>query len=138
MIDTKSLRIGNWIDATNASKLWTNHGEGKITEFSRAGHVQVTDISDRHVLAGGYHCLDFGEPIPLSEEVLNNCGFTFSDKKAHFTNGYEYFDFAFDDKNRLVYLSPHSNIRIRHYCDYLHQLQNLYFSLTGEELNYIP
>ena len=45
MIKPEELRIGNWVDVTNASKIFTNHGDGKFTEYSRATYVRVSDIS---------------------------------------------------------------------------------------------
>lgn len=78
------------------------------------------------------------EPIPLTPEVLEKAGFVkvgpddFHNssmwKKEGFT--YLYCDGSFVDNS-----GPYG-----HYCDignmeHLHQLQNLYLALTGEELN---
>jgi hypothetical protein len=65
------------------------------------------------------------EPIPLTPEILKKCGF----KKFESGNFYHpktMFEltpkFWLEDSERAVK------------AEYLHQLQNLYFALTGEEL----
>ena len=72
------------------------------------------------------------EPIPLTPEILETCGFVFE-------SGIDYviketgFAVYFDDGN--CELANHDYpVHIKH----LHQLQNLFFALTGTELNYTP
>ncbi len=80
----------------------------------------------------GFDCL---EPIPLTEEILLKCGFKLSHK------GFTY------DKKRLSICLPcdsykNGRVYFNSWCiseksiDSLHQLQNLYFSLTNEELTF--
>lgn len=80
------------------------------------------------------------EPIQLTEDILLKCGF-----KARTI----YDDFEFegikisscimrcDTKERSSFFlnlgEENESLNIR--LDYIHQLQNLYFSLTGQELN---
>lgn len=75
-----------------------------------------------------FHNIDGFEPIPLTEEWLLNLGFT------RFGDWY-----IIDDElsislfnNRSTYGNEHEQ-EINH-VKYVHQLQNLYFALTGEEL----
>lgn len=72
----------------------------------------------------------FIDPIPLTEDVLFKCGFDKNDN-------------MFTD-NKLVGIEIydedlHFRVLCGNYClcviNNLHQLQNLYFALTGEELN---
>jgi len=65
---------------------------------------------------------DFFEPIPLTEDILLKCGFI-KDGNLYFKNG-----FVFRD-DKLFYNTVELYLTIN-----LHQLQNLYFSLTNEEL----
>ncbi len=68
------------------------------------------------------------EPIPLTEEWLVRAGFEF-DK----IDGYWYIDeyWRYFFEGDVCFLGNFS-----HAVDYVHQLQNLYFALTGEELNF--
>ena len=77
------------------------------------------------------------EPIPLTPEILEKAGFEeFPDSSGLY--GYE----AFTKGNCYVEISPTRGIGVSigsmetaQSIKYLHQLQNLYFALTGEELN---
>jgi len=85
------------------------------------------------------------KPVPLTEEILlkcpqfrnEYCDKNSGDESYYFEariNNDKYHDLALlsGDKNGYfdVYLFPYENQRVK----YLHQLQNLYFTLTGEEL----
>ena len=75
-------------------------------------------------------------PIPLTEEILLKCGFEnkIEDESTSFfkyinpLNGFTTIEVCLSDS--CVWLDL-MQINIKH----LHQLQNLYFALTGEELN---
>jgi hypothetical protein len=76
--------------------------------------------------------IDEIKPIPLTEEWLLKFGF-----KKDLGNDL-YLDststsFFIWENNRVELLDNKNNICISH-CDYVHQLQNLYFALTREEL----
>ena len=77
------------------------------------------------------------EPIPLTPRILEKCGFK---EGSYHKNWFS-----------IPTLTPHivkyddgfilemvDDIRISESFQYLHQLQNLYFALTGTELNYTP
>lgn len=73
-------------------------------------------------------------PIPLTEEILLKCGFSFplgTDNGNYCQLG----DLGFNLYNgkvlRFNYRFGNTKAEIKH----LHQLQNLYFALTGTELN---
>ena len=73
----------------------------------------------------GFHGL---KPIPLTEELLLRIGFSVSslgDDNVVSVNGFYLW------KDRLQHIT--TGTRIKH----VHQLQNLYFALTGEELEII-
>jgi hypothetical protein len=67
------------------------------------------------------------EPIPLTEEILLKCGFVCDGD--YYVNGNWLIEF--DEENMSEFLIDNTAIVIKH----LHQLQNLYFALTGEDLN---
>jgi DNA-directed RNA polymerase subunit M/transcription elongation factor TFIIS len=76
--------------------------------------------------------------IPLTKEWLYNFGFSVRKESSNFY----YFGYGenprtkdwmlclkyFEDENRFFFMNGHHTIK------YVHQLQNLYFALTGEEL----
>ena len=74
---------------------------------------------------GGQVSLPF-EPIPLTEEILLKCGFEYDGDGIYGVDNV-YYDFYFSKTGVVV---RGLNNKIYH----LHQLQNLYFALTGEEL----
>ena len=105
MIRIEELSIGNWVEHN-----------GEI--------IQVKP----------YHFEVFMNPesqpanaIPLTEELLTEkCGF----KRNHYGGLYLYGKFDFDLTKEGYFLVDDVGV----HCKHLHQLQNLYFSLTGQEL----
>ncbi len=133
MIQANELRIGNWVDA------------------GQLGYVQVATIDPT---TGGY-----SSPIPLTPEILEKCGFKMGMSKgvSRLTDDLDYDPEQHGDtyywdlkvpKNDHVQdlgtfnlvqfgkdndiLWAHQWLRVK--LKSLHQLQNLYFSLTGTEL----
>lgn len=116
------LRIGNWVD--------TIEGPARITAIGSDGLITTS------ILPGGDHSA-FIQPTPLTYSMLLAAGFT-KVGAGEFTNGSFEPEVHFvrgissgvrgdldDNINPLVY------IRIPRA---VHQLQNLYFALTGQEL----
>jgi hypothetical protein len=76
------------------------------------------------------------EPIQLTEEWLLKFGFkksTLDEDNTWLDLRYGYLTFSSDEsvEFKKVYLTVSREDII---CEYVHQLQNLYFALTGEEL----
>jgi hypothetical protein len=130
MIDIKELRIGNWIMDKKPFQVYAE---------------TFADIESTYT--------NF-QPIPLSPEVLTACGFEkkYLDRKKvdegcyyekevcskYYGENY-YCDLTFitGDKNgflEVCLLPVEESVRVR----YLHELQNLFYCLAGEELNYTP
>jgi hypothetical protein len=109
------LRIGNW---------YQNH-KGEYQQITpRFFSSLAGGLSWEDQKAAGYSELSgYFHPIPLSPEILEKCGF-----KDEYGNGRYYFD-GFEYYNGKLWFRT-AEIKIQ----YLHQLQNLYFALTGEEL----
>lgn len=74
---------------------------------------------------------DFFEPIPLTPQILEKCWF-----RLHKDLVYIYKHHARIRITKQLELLLDGNLWVE--LKYLHQLQNLYFALTGEELNYTP
>jgi len=105
MIEAKDLRIGNWL-----------YGKVSDTYYK----VEPTDI---------LRIFEYNkniEPIPLTKDILEKCGF----KKD--------LDMFYYNKPLAILLHDNgvtvtfSSICLP--CEYLHQLQNLYYALTQTEL----
>lgn len=138
MIQAKELRIGNWVAFTG----------GKITR-----NCKVIQVTKKAVLLEdiGHHLqLLFDskdappQPIPLTPEILKKAGL----KRYTDTTGIELNKTWRKRKFGLEYREkPDAFTLIWYDADddygnattiwvhYVHQLQNLYFALTGEELN---
>lgn len=120
MIKSTELRIGNKLQKEN----------GEIFTVLRLDNTNDVLVEEqRGLLTLGYNLLG----IPLTEQILLKAGF---DKTMAWT-------FAIELKGNLklvYYLGEKGwSIGFKNYSDfsdlkYLHQLQNLYFALTGEEL----
>jgi len=140
MINIKEIRIGNYfnygkdeLEIIQVTSIMVSKSEDKI-DCPDGVNIQVAtsrDIYPRYQTG-----LLFG--IPLTPEILEKCGFV-EDK---YNPGR--FEKEIDDQHKLVYGS-YDGIILE--CDdtfynielskiqYVHQLQNLYFALTGNELN---
>ena len=128
MIKAEELRIGNWV--------LTEQCDGTIDKYQITGFdVYKTDENEQHGML----------PIPLTEEILLRCGFQGNEDEMHIVlglgSGEELSVELITDTTCLVRSDPKYNSA--DYCyikniEYLHQLQNLYFALTGKELQFKP
>jgi hypothetical protein len=112
-MEAKELRVGNLVKYEYSVYL---HG-GKITEVG-------------NIIQGE---TDYYQPIPLTEEWL----FKFRFKEIIVDSWYSKLaknkDTINISKSGLVAINDDKPIRA---IEYVHQLQNLYFALTGTELKY--
>lgn len=139
-METKELRLGNYIKLSEDFKF--------VETKAPAGTVCKVESIKRNSLylqckVGDGVCysevpVSMIAPIPLTEELLLESGFT--NEYDGFYNGIElsYGRYLYNDEvnDNKLFMSincaeyPLSNIPI----EYLHQLQNLYFTLTQKEL----
>lgn len=122
-MESKELRVGNLVYESKRSKI-----------LRKKIGVEICEIKSLNI----HHLESFPEsenfePIPLTEEWLLKFGYIkgkiYYTEKEHGT-----ISFYFNDSEELkceVYDWTYDNIK------YVHQLQNLYFALTGEELTNI-
>jgi len=121
MIQANELRIGNYVSM---------FGE----------QILIVDIS---LLMGIENGVEF-IPIPLTPEILEKCGFEWSDTKTHSDDRppvkglYKEFLLMLNNgsNKNIWYAAPFGYPLMPQRTYYLHQLQNLYFALTGEELTF--
>lgn len=130
MIQANELRIGNWVNYHN----FNNDGNPRYFKardiYFEDGKIGLTD--GRIQLPCTY--LEYIKPIPLTEEILLKCGFEGS-KETIFTRndiGSIYFRKPYLESS-LYLIKAVSGDKMTS-VTHLHQLQNLYFALTGKEL----
>lgn len=145
-MDAKELRIGNYfIDIIGGG--WCNANE--LQQVESIGHYGVNNWQDMG--ASGCCKFDKMKPIPLTEQWLSDFGFIKKDYVGKW--GYVYY-YSHNDYNYVIEkdFTPRSHwVGIEHTdCPnpeddykpinfvygifYVHQLQNLFFILLGEEL----
>ena len=131
-IQASELRMGNW---------------GYFTGNGNNNPVKVKELWNRELVCdymGNELCLFYTEddlqPIPLTESILVDCGFGKEEKETRrididdpkkyrvYTKGY----FTFNTIHGWWFNGKQLDIQPK----YLHQLQNLYHSLTCTELTY--
>lgn len=94
---------------------------------------QITTLT-KNEMVHFYRFSEFYEPIPLTEEILLKCGF---EKGSNIIGDCYYIEHDFGVSDFVLNITKTSNFEIYELdlkIDYLHQLQNLYFALTNEEL----
>jgi hypothetical protein len=132
MIKANELRIGNLVDLQDGDFGCTQKILG-ITET----HVTVnyqTDVSSTKRRPVNFLLTQL-KPIPITEDILKMAGFQIGIdiNKLYLRYGY------LASNGKIVFTQL--DVNDKHYgigdfaAKYLHQLQNLYFALTGEELN---
>lgn len=116
MIDVKELRIGNYVQPKNNSGR-----EAKIGTVFAIGSYLVSVNGNNNQY--DYHLL---EPILITEEILGKCKFV----KQELDDTVIYYNSLMElDAYFCLKVGIH-NIEVK----YLHQLQNLFFDITGKEL----
>lgn len=120
-MNIRELRIGNWV---------------KLKNTQSPTYIEVCSIDHEGI---GFYSAGQIEPIPLTKMWLEKCGF-----EKEFSDCYQRFDYYIIP--RAIRLSPKKegfcwqvedeiddcNVDVP--IKYLHQLQNIYFTLTGTEL----
>jgi hypothetical protein len=111
------LRIGNFVN-----------NKGRLDIVTCLEHVTFEDITN---VRGQYYEVFIPEPIPLTEEWLLKFGFGKNDNNQ-FILMEGSVDILFNkDLNGWTCDGINFSINM---TEHVHQLQNLYFALTGEEL----
>lgn len=121
MIQPQELRIGNYVEYRI---------QDELDDRKEWWELSIIDSTDLQILESRID--DDYRAIPLTEEILLKFGFE--------KDGNVYRNIL---KNRLyvdmtnpiaIYFGNYNGILVM--LDYAHQLQNLYFALTGEELTF--
>jgi hypothetical protein len=117
MIQANELRIGNFV-------------------LAKGEWIEIFSITEDGSGGYGYNSLQGGmpnfyscDPISLTPEILERCGLKNDDGYYH----NEDYSFSIEERGN-EYFYEYDGRNIGKGCKYLHQLQNLYFALTSEEL----
>lgn len=128
MIQATELRIGNWVEEVFAG------GRGQ----KQVNWLMLQDMCKKTPMF-------LYEPIPLSPDILEKCGFVKEirgkvwefdgEETVYFLNGVDIFHkedqgFFYATYTRYPGRGFKAGVQVEH----LHHLQNLIFALTGEEL----
>ena len=122
MIAASSLRIGNWIDNYHSP-----YDRGQVT----AEHFSTVD-SDGFIS---------GDGIPLTADILERVGFNRDSEGWYLSADNKLYDplelngvGSYSQRNTTIFAFKHGSSILKRGVKYVHQLQNLYHALTGEEL----
>lgn len=122
IMEAKELRIGNYVYYQgNVEKCFSLRNSG--VDFYRGK-------TKNGIITQGY-VYDAIQPIPLTEEILLKCGFIRRWNAPAMLINYGELQSVFTInivKNEFYF--TYGDLQVKH----LHQLQNLYFALTNEEL----
>lgn len=118
MIQANEIRIGNYI-----ADIWTPNGLFKVTELRKDKIFYGNCFKAKY---------DDIRPIPLTEDILIKAGFLQFDSHCEDAKGvYEYYNYKYDIYDQILFVEEWRRVAK---IGYLHQLQNLIFALTGEEI----
>ena len=136
MIEEKEIRIGNWF--THNSE-WSHRNDGKLMKrpFSFCW-----ESYDWYCLAECMLSLEQITPIPLTRELLIKNGFTEDNSvhlwlnlQTHYLELITAMDGYYPVYVQVPEMSSENEQRVSlTRINYVHQLQNLIYALTGEEL----
>lgn len=113
MIQANELRIGSWVKGAHSNDLFQVESVGEYGINAEVDGYESTGY------AMEWQDLESIVPIPLTIEILLKSGF--KEAGLLYQKGWIHID-----KN-LSFLNTK--------LEYVHQLQNLYFALSGKELN---
>ena len=133
-MDVKELRIGNLVkddeciivivEALSGDNALVNgYGENKVL-FSKKGYPNVLFESEIY-------------PIKLTEEILLKCWFKYESNHDWYELNVNNITLSINCDGEAYYYDDEEFmwVHILKTTEYLHRLQNLYFALTGQELD---
>lgn len=135
MIQANELRIGNWYMAI--------HEESESYHQADADFIKDQSLYDENPDADEFSRGWNKEPVLLTPEILEKAGF---ERTVHQVSAAEYIDYRMEQF--VLYPLSNGDIEVEFWSaterldernfilavKCLHQLQNLYFALTGKEL----
>lgn len=138
-MEINELRVGNYVNYNGLNlEVYSFENKYPRSEKRYDNTILVDLLFDGFITA----ILHEVKGIPLTEEILLNCGF----EKINHICGYSFYSFnrkSLKDKNAYmplyIYLNPNcakiADFTVKQNVEYVHQLQNLFFAINGKELN---
>lgn len=132
---TSELRIGNYVECNGINVIITELLSPRPRKPDYFNNVPVVEL-----FYGGLTNALLSEinPIPLTEEILLKCGFEINGKYYRSKYIQDSIKLIYDFNQRVLYFKYKGEfspmIQIPRTIESLHELQNLYHALTGEEL----
>lgn len=120
MINARELRIGNYVLYKESMAEVSEIGLKHIYAFTFYREAKTPTGTENVSLS-----IEDLKPIPLNEELLLKCGL-----KPHYFGIKTYYHPLIELDHDFKLMGIDYNVQIK----YLHQLQNIYFDLTGQEL----
>src|ERR1700733_16256235 len=140
MIQAKDLRFGNKVQNQKGNVITVQQILSNTVIYDTRMKVDAEMVNVSNSYAPVYSSqvieiideADYTEidPIPVTEDVLKRCGFrSFIREEWIISCGRSHLDFDLtDDGLKMKHAKPGLAIK------YVHQLQNFYFAITGQEL----
>ena len=119
MIDPNELRLGNLVRVSDRT-------------------LQVVGVGKHHIGLQGLIPIEEIDPIPITPEWLERMGIYWDIYWQGRTDGNWVITEGNEHGNWRIAYGKRRNDIIMWNLKYVHQLQNLYFALTGEELTIRP
>ncbi|MBR8535409.1 hypothetical protein KDU71_07540 [Carboxylicivirga sediminis] len=128
-MQANELRIGNLINVSNPAQCPFRIDGFEFLRQEDCKVEQHTEAMFGHPLTWYFKDL---KPIPLTNHYFQNFGFT-KDELGYWTKGDSIYSFV--DRGDLGYMLVIADNEYKEtYIKHVHRLQNLWFELTGEEL----
>ena len=143
-MEAKELRIGNMVILNNTKYRPTDSGKIHVVDQIKNETVNIFRLDKLPYSECYGQFIQYIEPIPLTDSFFQKLNAE-KDKEynAHYVlpiNGdYGYMLFTKDESGYSVFIHiDDSSILLYHNIMYVHEIQNIYFAISGEELTIKP
>lgn len=128
-MEARELRIGNWIEVRYGG--YEGVWKTEVIRVTDILHVDGDGPYEHHI---NCHPNDYCEPIPLTVEWLVRAGFKQWGTYLHLWKVNPRHGFTVHLRSGKFTLNEYGYSQRNGGISYVHQLQNLYYALTGQEL----
>lgn len=137
-MNASEFRVGNLLECKSLNNTYNDripyYGDSIYSIDGILSDMVLLDVGYNSYIRVGYNEI---KPIELTEEFIERLGFTKIKSNYEESETYDFF------KENIYLDMANTSIKINNvYClsfipAYVHQLQNIFFALTGEELTFI-